>query len=560
MLNLPIKKIFDKRIVCYVRRKHIWTKERHVKSPFKDVEIPDLTVSEYIWSHVHKWENKTAVVCGVTDRQYTYAQIYKQTQILGAALRKTFKVKDGDTVAVILPNVPEYPTTILGILSSGGVVTTLNPIYTSYEIQRQIKMSDAKLVFTIPEIVPVIREALEQCKANIPIIVMDLEKDRPEGTVSFKEIVGNTSIDMSVLKDVKRESEDVSFLPYSSGTTGLPKGVELTHRNLVANCVQQDTDCRMYEFTTDSHQDSVLGILPMFHSYGLSVVTLHKLSVGVKLVTLPRFKPETLVSALEKHSIDISYLAPPLLLFLGSHPQVTAKHLDRLRNVSIGAAPSPKADIEAFLRKVQRDIHVGQAYGLTETSPLATIAPLGYKNYRSVGFAIPNVELRIIDGNLNNLGPDEVGELVIKGPNIMKGYKGNPEANKQVFLEDHWFRTGDLAQISEEGVVTIADRLKELIKVNAYQVPPAELESVLKEHPDVFDAAVVPIPDSTTGQKPKAFVVLRENRNSTDKDILEFVSRRVAPYKRIKEVAFLDEIPKNPSGKILRRTLIEKYC
>ncbi|CAG4953302.1 unnamed protein product [Colias eurytheme] len=547
-------------VLCYFRRNHVWTKGNVVKSPFRDVNIPEVTLPEYVWDNINKWADKTAVQCGVTERKYTYAQLHKHSQILGAHLRKNFGVKDGDTVAIMMPNLPEYPITIFGILSAGGVVTTLNPIYTAYEVQRQIELSEAKLIITIPDIVPVVREALELNKKSIPIISMDTISNRPEGTISYKEIINNTNIDISILKEVKRKFDDVAFLPYSSGTTGLPKGVELTHHNIVTNCQQQNYECKLHTDTTGSNQDSTLAILPMFHSYGLSIVTIHKLSVGTRLVTLPKFKPDTFCEALEKHKMELFFLAPPLLLFLSTYPQVKAKHLDRLRSVTIGAAPLPKVDVETFLRKMNRDLHVGQGYGLTETSPLATISPIGFKNYTSVGFALSNTQLRVVDENFNNMGPNEVGELLIKGPHVMKGYKNNPEANSQVFLEDKWFRSGDQARIAEDGSVIIADRLKELIKVNAYQVPPAELESVLKEHQDIFDAAVVPVPDPATGQKPKAFVVLYENRNVSESEILEFVSKRVAPYKRIKEIVFLKEIPKNPSGKILRRVLVEKYC
>ncbi|XP_038212930.1 4-coumarate--CoA ligase 2-like [Zerene cesonia] len=547
-------------VLCYFRRSHVWTKGNVVVSPFRDVSIPEVTLPEYVWNKLIKWSDKIAVQCGVTERKYTYAQLYKHSQILGAHLRKNFGLKDGDTVAIMMPNLPEYPTTIFGILSAGGVVTTLNPIYTPYEVQRQIQLSEAKLIITVPEIVPVVKEALEMNKKSIPIIVNDVFSKRPEGTVSYKEIIDNTNIDTSILKEVKRKFDDVAFLPYSSGTTGLPKGVELTHYNIVTNCEQQNNECQLHNDTTESNQDSTLAILPMFHSYGLGVVTLHKLSVGTKLVTLPKFKPDTFVEALAKHKMEMFFLAPPLLLFLATYPQVKAKHLERVRSVIIGAAPVPKVDVETFLRKIDRDCHVAQGYGLTETSPLATISPIGFKNYTSVGFPLSNTQLRVVDENLKNMGPNEVGELLIKGPHVMKGYKDNPEANSQVFVEDKWFRSGDLARIAEDGSVSISDRLKELIKVNAYQVPPAELEGVLKEHPDIFDAAVVPVPDPATGEKPKAFVVLYENKYVTETNILEFVSKRVAPYKRIKEVVFLKEIPKNPSGKILRRVLIEKYC
>ncbi|KPJ04601.1 putative 4-coumarate--CoA ligase 2 [Papilio xuthus] len=478
-------------------------------------------------------------------------------------------------------------------------------------------MSDTKLIFVVRETIDTVKEALKLSQRNIPIIVINLDGNLPEGTISFKDLVEDSHVDVSILKEVKRNEEDLAFLPYSSGTTGLPKGVELTNKNIVANLVQQDTECRQHEFTTESHQDSVLVSLPMFHCYGLTVVTLHKFSVGAKLVTVPQFRPETFVNILSNFNLNLFYLSPPTVLFMGSYPQVLPTYLEHLRCITCGAAPLPVADIEKFLSKLKPSAHFAQAYGLTETSPLATANPIGYKDYTKVGFALPNSSLRIIDGNNNNLGPDEVGELVIKGPNIMKGYKNNPEANKQVFLEDGWLRTGDLAKVDEFGAVTIADRLKELIKVgelvikgpnimkgyknnpeannqvflengwlrtgdlakvddfgavtiadrlkelikvNAYQVPPAELESVCKEHPAVFDAAVVPIPDEKTGEKPKAFIVVKDSAKVNEEDIMAFVAKRVAPYKRLKEVTFINEIPKNPSGKILRRVLVEKFC
>ncbi|XP_050666787.1 uncharacterized protein LOC126966678 [Leptidea sinapis] len=555
---IQYEKFVQNRVVAYFRSYNVWTKEKVVVSPFKDVDIPDVTISEYIWSKIHRWPNKIAVVCGVTDRKYSYNQLYKASQCLAANLRTKFKIKDGDMVAVMMPNLPEYPITVLGIQSAGGAATTLNPIYTPYEVKKQLELSNTKLIFTTPELVPTVKEALKLNKQNIPIIVMDLITGRPEGTVSYYELIGD-DVDLSVLKDVKIRPSDVAVLPYSSGTTGLPKGVELTHRNLVANCQQQTTECRHYEHTTDTNQDTLLALLPMFHSYGLSVVMFSGLSAGLKLVTLPKFQASTFVEALENFKMNIMYLAPPTLLFLATHPEVKSEQLDQLRSVTIGAAPSPKTDIENFMKKVNREFHFGQAYGLTETAPLATIAPLGFKNYASVGFPVPNTQLRIVDENLNNLGPDEVGELLLRGPNIMKGYRDNPEANRNAFV-DGWFRSGDLASINEEGAVTIADRLKELIKVKGYQVPPAELESVLKEHEAVFDAAVVGAPDPSSGQKPKAFVVLNNNSKARESEILEFVNEKVAAYKRIKDIVILDAIPKNPSGKILRRVLVQKYC
>ncbi|XP_068629276.1 uncharacterized protein [Battus philenor] len=547
-------------VIIFKNKKHVWTSEKVIKSPFKDVEIPNLTVTEYIWRNLDKWATKTATVCGVTDRQYTYEQIYKQSQILGANLRKKFRIENDDAVAVMLPNLPEYPTIMLAILNAGGLVSTINPIYTPFEISRQLTTSNAKLIFAFPDIVPVVREALKLSKKDIPQVVINLNDSLPEGTISFNELVEDNHVDISILKQVNRSVEDVAFLLYSSGTTGLPKGVELTNKNLVVNFEQQTTECRPYQFTTESNQDCSLVSLPIFHSYGLNVSTLQKMSAGLKLVTVPRFRPDIMIDVLSKYSINFIQVAPPTVSFFGLHPEVLPKHFERLRGIMSGGAPLPQVDIDRFLSKASPDAHFVQGYGLTETAPVSTLSPLGYKDYTKVGFPLPNIELRVVDNQLNNLGPNEIGELLIKGPNVMKGYKDNPEANKEIFLENRWMRTGDLAKIDKDGSVTIVDRLKELIKVNAFQVPPAEIESVCKEHPAVFDAAVVAIPDVDTGEKPKAFIVLKDNVKATDKDIINFVAERLAPYKRIKEVAFIDSIPKNPSGKILRRVIKEKYC
>ncbi|XP_073946392.1 uncharacterized protein [Choristoneura fumiferana] len=540
------------------RKNHVWTQGNVVRSPCKDIVVPDTTANEYIWRNLDKWATKTATICAVTNRRYTYGQLYQYTQILGASLRKKFNINDGDTVGLMSPNLPEYPIIALGALEAGAVVSTYNHLYTAYETQTQIQLSEAKLIFAHPDVVPTIKEALILCKKEIPIICVDVNTGRPEGTVSFKELIEDGHVDLDILKNVKRKASDVSFLLYSSGTTGLPKGVELTHGNLVANCAQQDSELKHYDPSAPEQQTQMV-ILPMYHSYGLVVAMLHKLSIGLKLVTLPRFHPDTFLKAIREHKTNILYLAPPMVLFLGSHPQVTPDIFDPITCIMSGAAPLPLADIDKLFDKAKREVDFSQGYGLTETSPLATLNPLNSKEYKTVGFALPNMLMRIVDDKMNNLGPNEVGELLFKGPNVMKGYKKNPEANKNAFTEDGWLRTGDLASINEEGRLTIVDRLKELIKVKGYQVPPAELENVVKQHPAVFDAAVIGISDSYTGEKPKAFVVLKEGVKIDDTKIMDFVNQRVAPYKKIKEISFIDAVPKNNSGKILRRVLKDMH-
>ncbi|KAM3960255.1 uncharacterized protein ACR2FA_005733 [Aphomia sociella] len=567
---MPLKQVFHvKNIVnkinngvfsVLLRKNHVWSKDKVVKSPYKDVVIPDMTVTDYIWQVLDKCPTKTAMICAATKRKYTYEQLYKQSRVLGAKLRKIFKIKDGDAIGIMLPNIPEYPTAIFGILNAGGVVNTYNPLYTAYEVQRQLVLSDIKLMITMPELVPLVKKAIELAKLDIAVIAVNINQDLSEGAVSFKELVEDNNVDLSILRQVNRNTHDVALLPYSSGTTGLPKGVELTNRAIVSNIQQQTTDMKLYSYTTETNQDTVLAILPMFHSYGLSVVLLQSLAAGLKVVTLSKFEPSKFLDSLSQLKINILYLAPPTVLFLGSHPQVTSKHLESVRVLISGAAPLSQVDLDKFMGKVKHEFHFGQGYGMTEASPLVTICPKGYKEYQKSGFALPNIELRVVDADFENLGPGEVGELLIKGPNLMKGYKNNSEANKEVFVDNEWYRSGDMVSVDEAGMLTVADRLKELIKVKGYQVPPAELENVVKEYQAVADAAVVGIPDPLTGERPKAFVVLKEGSEVTEQDIINFVSERVAPYKKIKQVMFLDIIPKNPSGKILRRLLKEKYC
>ncbi|XP_063624969.1 uncharacterized protein LOC134796713 [Cydia splendana] len=537
-----------------LRKKHVWSNEKVVRSPCKDIVIPECTVNEFVWRNLDKWAKKTATECAITNRSYTYGQLHKFSRILAATLRKKFGINDRDTVGIISPNSPEYPIVALGALDAGATLTTFNPIYTPYEIQTQIQQSGLKVIFAHPDTISTVQEALILSKKQIPIVCLDSVATRVEGTVSFKELIEDNHVDLDILKKVKVKTSDVAFLPYSSGTTGLPKGVELTHRNIVANCAQQNTELKHY-IPDAPYQENQLVVLPMYHSYGLSIAMVHKLCVGIKLHVLPKFQPDTFLKAMRNNRINILYVAPPMVLFLGSHPQVTPEIFDHITCMMCGAAPLARADIDKMFAKAKREVELSQGYGLTETSPLATANPLGTRDYTTVGCALPNVELRIVDGEMRNLGPNEVGELLIKGPNVMQGYKDNPEGNRQVFAEDGWLRSGDLASIDEKGRVIIADRLKELIKVKGYQVPPAELENVIKQHPAVFDASVIGIPDAYSGERPKAFLMLKEGVNVTDTEIMDFVNKRVAPYKKIKDLSFIESIPKSPSGKVLRRVL-----
>ncbi|XP_063365003.1 uncharacterized protein LOC134653553 [Cydia amplana] len=540
------------------RNQSVWTPDNIVHSPYKDIQIPNRTVVEHVWENLERWPDKVATICGLTNRSYTYHQLYKYSRNFASQLRTKLEVRDGDVICTMMPNSPEYVIAIVGILTAGAELTTVNPIYTPHEVQRQLLLSKPKIIIGNIDTVNVIRESLKLAKMNIPVICIAENDSFVPNTISFKELT--TDVDHSVLNDVKKTADDVAILPYSSGTTGLPKGVELTQRNIVTNCVQADVKgVKQYRDTTASYQDSIIAVLPFYHIYGLGIITLHKLSIGAKIVTLPKFQPNTFLSTLKDHKISLLYIVPPIVLFLGSHPESKKEHLAYVERTACGAAPLPKLDLDRFMEKCKPDVNFIHLYGLTETSPLVSTTAPGSTNYMTAGFALPNTELKIVDSEMRNLGPNEVGELLIRGPQIMKGYRDNPEATRNVIDEQGWFRSGDLAYIDEYGAVTISDRLKELIKVKGLQVAPAELESVLKEHPSVLDAGVVGIPDERSGEVPKAFIVLKDGHKGDEEDIKSFVATRVATFKRLKGVVFLESLPKNPSGKLLRRMLREKY-
>ncbi|XP_013145736.1 PREDICTED: 4-coumarate--CoA ligase 1-like [Papilio polytes] len=559
---IKLLEVTSKCTTISARRLNAWAKDGTIKSPFKSIEVPNCTLYEYIWQNLERWPERTVTVCATTGRGYTYEQAFKLSNTFAANLRKKFRLRDGDTVAVMLPNIPDFPLVALGILEAGGIISTINPIYTPHEIQRQLLLSEAKAVVTISETVATVREAIQLAKLNIPIIAVKSNGESvPQGIVSFHELTEDVHIDKSCLKEVRRSIDDICFLPYSSGTTGLPKGVQLSSRNLIANCEQlNEPFIRCHNDTTATHQDAIMTVLPLFHIYGASVLMFHKMTQGIKLVTMAKFQPETFLNALQKYKTNIIFVAPPLVIMMATHPAGLPEKFQYLETIVNGAAPLAETDAERFISKSKRKLDFRQGYGLTETSPVVTLTPRGLDNYGCVGYPIPNTDLKIVNSEMKILGPNEKGELLVKGPQVMRGYKDNAAADKETFTEDGWFRTGDLAIADHTGNVSIADRLKELIKVKGFQVPPAELEAVLREHPDVNEAAVVGVPHPTKGESPKAFIVLKSNTNTSAKEISQFVDKKVASYKRIEDITFIDSIPKSSAGKILRRELKEKFC
>ncbi|XP_067207404.1 uncharacterized protein [Linepithema humile] len=526
-----------------------------------NISYPETLLNEFIWHNSESYSDHIALECGVNGKKYTYAQAKDATSYIGRSLRN-MGLKKGDMVALVAPNYPDTVLGCLGILSGELIVTTMNPHLTADEMSRQLLMTKAKAVITAAEIVSTVLNATRSClPPETPVIVIDDKTGPiPEGSIPFDDLI--TRGKSLPLINPSITCDDVAVLPFSSGTTGLPKAVMLTHRNLVANIMMAQTSTNAFVPTTSEHQDVIPAILPYFHIYGMNTVVNPGLTFGSKVVTIPKFVPQTYLDVLEKHKANVLYLIPPIILFLSNFPLVKKQHFEHVRLILSGAASLAKSDVDRLYNKFNIDSSVSrfnQGYGLTECG--VAFAENG-KKFSSIGHNIVNCEARLVDvttqQDVSTSG--QTGELWIRGPHIMKGYLDDEAATKATVTKEGWLKTGDIAYFDEDLDFYITDRLKELIKVKGYQVPPAELEAILRSHPDVEEAAVIGIPHARYGEVPKAFVVASKNKKPTEDDIKNFVKEKVSDYKELTGgVTFVNEIPKSVSGKILKLKLKNEY-
>ncbi|XP_055327156.1 uncharacterized protein LOC129580589 [Sitodiplosis mosellana] len=535
-----------------------------MKSPYGSVSIPKLTIDQYVWKNISKWPNHTAIECGFTGRKYTYAKLRDNCCALACRLRNNMKLEKNDIVGICLPNVPEYAIAFLGSIEGGLIVTTVNPGYTSEEISRQFMSCQPKAVFCLIDNYEVVKNAciLAQLpNTKIIAIKIDSTASFPNGAIDFSELTNSYGINLSESSNFNKHvaHDDFILLPYSSGTTGLPKGVMLTHNNLVANCESIDVGLPHDPLvlpTTNDFQDVLPCFLPFFHIYGLMAMLIPKLALGAKVISIPKYEINSFLRITKEQKATFLHLVPPIVIQLGNYEGAKAEHFESVRASMSGASNLAQADVER-LKKIAPNVTFLQGYGLTETSPVASLSPHGIHNYATIGFPVPNVEMKISalnDPSFKGVAPNETGELLVRGPNVMKGYYKNDEATKSMITKDNWLRTGDIGHYDENGLFYISDRLKELIKVNANQVAPAELEGILREHADILDAAVIGVKDPKCGEVPRAFVVRRPESNITEKDVQQFVAKQVIKYKQLTGgVQFVDQIPKTATGKILRR-------
>lgn len=516
------------------------------RSPHPVVSVPETALTPFVLAHARERGAKPALIDGVTGRATSYAELDEAVCRAASALAAR-GLRKGDVFAIYSPNVVEYAVAFHAASLAGGVVTTLNPLCTAEEVAKQLEDSRAQYLVTSPALLGRAREAAAGTRLRELFVFGEAE-----GATPFARLYeSGAAADAPAVEIDPRE--DLAALPYSSGTTGVSKGVMLTHRNLVANL-------RQIEGTEHAlSSDTLICVLPLFHIYGMTVIMNFSLRAGATTILLPRFELETLLGALERWRVTMAHVVPPIMLALARHPAVARYDLSGLLRVFSAAAPlgAPLA------REVGERLGccVMQGYGMTEASPATHMTPREREKIKpgSVGLLVPNTECKVVDIETGaELEANREGEICVRGPQVMKGYLNRPEETAAAVDAEGWLRTGDIGYADDDGHFFIVDRKKELIKYKGFQVAPAELEALILTHPAVADCAVIPAPNEEAGEVPKAFVVLKDGRRETADELIKFVAARVAPHKKIRLVEIIEQIPKSPSGKILRRVLVAR--
>ncbi|ORX70312.1 acetyl-CoA synthetase-like protein [Linderina pennispora] len=534
-------------------------------SPFPSIPIPSVDLPTFFFDTIAKrtvFGRKPEIPFLISEQKtLSFAEFEKFTYAFASGLANNTGLKHGDTLLVVLPNTVYYPAITLAAQMAGGVVCTANPQYTARELAHQLKLIEARAVITIGSKVTAIKKAVKLAESSIPdsfIFTLDSEN-------CIFDVLSAKPFPRIYLRTKEEAGSTIAFIVFSSGTSGNPKGVMLSHRNVVANILQNgafdNTDVmRAKRFTEIEETPHALAFLPFFHIYGLTCVLHYQLCSGYALVVMAQFELEKFCQLVQKYRVRAALLVPPVTLGLTKSPVARKYDLSSIVFAISGAAP--------FSRELQQEAQkvlgfpVCQGYGLSETSPTVARATMSDVVYGSAGRILCNMSAKVIDENGKELGPGEVGELCYCGPNIMVGYLKSPAATAESIDSDGYLHTGDIGYIDKDGYNYITDRKKELIKYKGFQIPPAELEGLLTDHPAVLDAAVIGIyDDAQATEVPKGFVVIRPGANKPGivDEIHSWLSSRVVSYKRLRGgIEIVDAIPKSTTGKILRRILKER--
>ena len=548
----------------------IWHKFYEENVP-KTLDYPQISVSELLDKAAFKFPGQTALI--FFGNKISYQDLQCMVNRLAHAFTE-LGTKKGDRVALVLPNCPEFVIVYFAALKMGAIAVPTNPLYSLREMEFQLKDCGAETVVILDVLYNKYKNVLDKSPVKKCIITsikdflpltkglvfpikqwfehVDHKVEEKEGIFFFKKLLNSNK---EISKPVLIDMEDLALLQYTGGTTGISKGVMLTHRNLVANAYQG----RLWASVLKEGQEKALLVLPLFHIFALTVGLNISVLLGASIVLLPQFKIREVFKSLENYKVTFFPAVPSLFVVMNNAPQLIKKYkLSSLRFCLSGGAALPAEVLEKFEKMTSTKIYEG--YGLSEASPLTHVNPFSAnRKAGTIGMPLPETDMKIVKGRLfeRSQSPEHEGELLISGPQVMKGYWNNPDETKKV-LNKGWLHTGDIAKIDEQGFCRIVDRKKEMILVGGNNVYPREIEEILYEKPEIQEAAVIGLPDKSRGEYIKAFVVLKEGASLKEEDVLKFCKENLSHIKVPRKVEFRDELPKSLIGKVLKRVLKEK--
>lgn len=548
----------------------IWLKHYPQEIPHT-IEYEERCLQDYLKRAAQTYP--TNIALHFLGKEMTYTEVYEQAKRFANQL-KTLGVQKGDRVAIMLANCPQAVISYYGALMLGAVVVQTNPLYVERELEHQLVDSGAKVIVCLDLVFPRVQKV--RSKTSIDHVIVTSIKDYlpfpknvlypfvqkkktgikvdvvySDKTIAFKPFLREG--DSAEIKVEMDPTVDLALLQYTGGTTGPAKGVMLTHQNLVANTTQ----CSHWTYKTKPGQERILAALPFFHVYGMTVIMNLAIMSGFTTVILPKFETKDVLKTIEKQKVTLFPGAPTMYVALINDPTIKEYDLSSIEACLSGAAPLP-LEVQQQFEKLSGGKLV-EGYGLTETSPVAISTPIwGNRKSGSIGIPWPDTEAAVISaetGEAADIG--EIGEIAIRGPQVMKGYWNRPEETSKVFKED-WFLTGDMGYMDEDGYFYIVDRKKDMIIAGGFNIYPREIEEVLYEHEAIQEAVIIGAPDSYRGETVKAFIVLKEGKSLSEKELDDYCRKHLAAYKVPRLYEFRDELPKTLVGKILRRVLVEE--